>query len=57
MKILNIFRSEPNDLVKLLVDGMAKGETKTDVPLFKGGVDYAKLVQDIFASDRVICWW
>ncbi len=37
--------------------GVSHGETATEVPLYKGGVDYARLVQDIFQSDRVICWW
>lgn len=57
MKILNLFRSEPSDLVRLLVAGMSRGDQLTDVPLFRGNVDYEKLVKQIFESDRVICWW
>jgi hypothetical protein len=57
MKILNLFRSAPSDLVKLLTAGMSSGDQLTEVPLYKGNVDYAKLVKQIFESDRVICWW
>ncbi len=57
MKILNLYRSEPSDLVRLLIAGMSKGDQLIDVPLHKGKVDYARLVKDIFESDRVICWW
>ncbi len=57
MKILNLFRSEPSDLVRLLIAGMSRGDQLTEVALFRGKVDYAKLVNDIFANDRVICWW
>ena len=57
MKILNVFRSEPSDLVRLLIAGMSRGDQLIDVPLYRGQVDYAKLVKDIFESDRVICWW
>lgn len=57
MKILNLYRSEPNDLVRLLIAGMSRGDQLTEVPLHRGKVDYAKLVKDIFESDRVISWW
>lgn len=57
MKILHILRSEPTELVRVLTGRMSQNETGREVPLYKGGVDYAKLVQDIFESDLVICWW
>jgi len=57
MKILHIFRSEPDDLVRFLVKGMSGGENSGEVPLYRGPVDYGKLVEDIFRSDMVICWW
>ncbi len=57
MKILHILRTEPNDLVRLFIKGMSQGETNQEAPLYKGAVDYAKLVKDIFESDKVICWW
>jgi hypothetical protein len=57
MKLLHILRSEPNDLVRLLVARMSQGASGREVPLYKGPVDYDRLVADIFESDMVICWW
>ncbi len=57
MKILHIFRSEPSDLVRTFIKGMSQGDTNQETSMFKGDVDYAKLVKDIFENDKVICWW
>ena len=57
MKLLHILRSEPDDLVRRLIQGVSQGESSSQVPLYRGPVDYAKLVASIFHSDRVICWW
>lgn len=57
MKLLHILRSEPDDLVRRLVKGMSQGESSQEVPLHRGKVDYARLVESIFQSDMVICWW
>lgn len=57
MKILHILRSEPSAMVRRLIEGTSKGESASEVPLYQGTVDYPKLVQAIFGSDRVICWW
>ena len=57
MKILHILRSEPDDLVRRLVKGVSQGESSQEVPLYKGQVDYARLVASIYEADRVICWW
>jgi hypothetical protein len=57
MKILHVLRSEPVALVRQLVDRMSRGESSTEVPLYRGPVDYDRLVAEIFRSDMVICWW
>ena len=57
MKILHILRSEPVEPTRTFVAEMSRGEAGTEVPLYKGAVDYDKLVKDIFQSDMVICWW
>ncbi len=57
MKLLHILRSEPDDLVRRLIQGVSQGESSAEVPLTRGPVDYAKLVASIFQSDMVICWW
>jgi hypothetical protein len=57
MTILHILRSEPGEWVRRLIARTSQGATATEVPLFRGDVDYARLVEDIFAADLVICWW
>jgi len=57
MKLLHILRSEPDGLVRRFIDGMSHGEKSREVHLYRGPVDYDRLVQDIFQSDKVICWW
>jgi hypothetical protein len=57
MKILHILRSEPDALVRRLIQGVSQGESSSEVSLYAGPVDYAKLVASIFQADRVICWW
>jgi hypothetical protein len=57
MNLLHILRSEPDDLVRRLIDGMSRGKTAREVPLHRGKVDYDQLVKDIFEAEKVICWW
>ncbi len=57
MKILHILRSEPDDLIRSFIKGMSQGDTSTEAPIYKGSVDYDKLVKDIFENDKVVCWW
>jgi hypothetical protein len=57
MKLLHILRSEPNELVRRFIQGMSRERASQEVPLYRGPVDYDRLVKDIFESDRVICWW
>jgi hypothetical protein len=57
MKTLHILRSEPDDVSRTLIQGLSKDGGAREVRLYAGPVDYARLVDDIFASDRVICWW
>jgi hypothetical protein len=57
MDLLHILRSEPDELVRRLIDGMSRGKTVREVPLWRGPVDYDQLVKDIFEAQKVICWW
>jgi hypothetical protein len=57
MKTLHILRSEADDVSRTLIQGLSKEGDAKEVHLYDGPVDYARLVTDIFASDRVICWW
>jgi hypothetical protein len=57
MRLLHILRSKPVELVTQLVREMSRGETSSEVLLYEGPLDYAKLVEEIFRADSVICWW
>ncbi|MEE8403180.1 MAG: hypothetical protein V3R93_05460 [Candidatus Hydrothermarchaeaceae archaeon] len=57
MKILEILRSEPNGNVSKMIDVHKQDNEVKVVELYSGAPDYAALVDDIFAYDKVICWW
>ncbi len=57
MKILHILRSNPDDMVRLLIKEISAGEKSREVPLYAGAVNYDQLVKEIFQSDRIISWW
>ncbi len=57
MTYLHILRSEPDDVSRLLIRGLSGEGKGKEIPLYDGPVDYARLVEDIFSHDRVICWW
>ena len=57
MKILNIYRSEPDDTVKKLVEIVTRDREAEDVKLYEGTPDYDALVDKIFEADQTISWW
>jgi len=57
MKVLNILRSEPDDMVAQWVEAFSKDEGAKKIALYEGDVDWPELVDEIFAHDKVICWW
>ena len=57
MKILHILRSEPDDMVRMFIEGGSQGEESKEVPLYLGEVNYNQLLKDIFENDQIICWW
>jgi hypothetical protein len=57
MMLLQIMRSEPDETVQSLIREVSKDNESQEVSLYEGAVDYDKLIQDIFVSDQVICWW
>ena len=56
-KILHILRSEPDETVGKITDVMCEDYMTTVVSLYEGFVDWSRLVDKIFESDRVFCWW
>jgi len=57
MRILHILRSEPEESVEKMIDILSETDEATVQPLFQGEIDWPRLVDDIFAHDKVICWW
>jgi hypothetical protein len=57
MKLLQITRSEPDELLRALIREISNDNESQEVSLYDGVVDYDRLIQDIFVSDQVICWW
>ena len=61
-KILHILKSEPDDTVARVIEAQSFEEEVAVVSLYQDeitghAVDWSRLVEDIFAYDRVICWW
>jgi len=57
MKILNIYRSEPDDTTKKLVEIVNRDRESDSFDLNVDSPDYDALVDKIFAADQVISWW
>ena len=57
MKVLQILRTEPDNTVQNLSELVSMENDTSKALLYQGEVDWAKLVDDIFAHDKIICWW
>jgi hypothetical protein len=57
MKILNVYRSEPDDTTKKLVAIVSEGNESESFDLNVVAPDYDKLVDMVFDADKTICWW
>jgi len=53
---LHIFRSRPRRHVRELIRVITPGRFRP-VALYREVVDYDRLIDAVFAHDRVICWW
>ncbi len=57
MKILHVFKKEPDDEVKKLMEVMSEGEESKQFGLDKADANYEELIDLIFAHDQVVSWW
>ncbi len=57
MKILQIFKSEPDAVIKKLMEPVSKDNEVRQFEMYQGDVDYDKLVELVFEHDKLICWW
>ena len=57
MKILNIYKSEPDETVQKLVEIVTRDRESESFDLHGDNPDYDALVDKIFAADQTISWW
>jgi hypothetical protein len=57
MKVLNVYRSEPDETTKKLVEIVSRDRDADSFDLNVDSPDYDGLVDKIFAADQTICWW
>lgn len=57
MKILHVYRSEPDADIKKLVEIVSEGREAGEYKLYEGSVDYDKLVDMVLDADQTISWW
>ncbi len=56
MKVLYIYRSEPDELTKKIASGLAEGNEVVEFKLYENP-DYEELAKKILECDKIICWW
>ena len=57
MKVLNVYRSEPDETTKKLVEIVTRDREADSFNLNVDSPDYDQLVDKIMAADQTICWW
>lgn len=57
MKILSIYRSEPDETTKKLVEIVTRDREADSFDLNVDSPDYDALVEKIYDADQVISWW
>ena len=57
MKVLSIYRSEPDETTKKLVEIVSRDREADSFDLSVDSPDYDALVDKMFAADQTICWW
>jgi len=57
MKILNVYKSEPDETVQKLVAIVTRDREADSFDLNVESPDYDTLVDKIFDADQTICWW
>jgi hypothetical protein len=57
MKILFIYKSEPDGVTQTLANKIGEGHEVLHFELYKDPVDYKKLLDLVFEAEKVITWW
>ena len=61
-RVLHLLRSAPDDTVADLINAMSEQAGATVISLYpddvaRNPVDWKRLIDDIMAHDKIICWW
>jgi len=56
VKILHIYRFEPDEVINLLTEAWDEGNEVVEFHLYQTGVDYGRLIDLIFQCDKVLTW-
>ncbi len=57
MKLLQILKSEPDEVTESLIQATSEGHEVQTFRMFGDSVDYRTLVKLIFENDKNISWW
>ncbi len=57
MKILHVYRNEPNEDTRKLVEILSRDRDATEFKLYANDPNYDVLVQLIFEADQTVSWW
>lgn len=57
VKILHIYKSEPSDTVKKLVEILNRDRDAEEIKLYLNEPNYDLLVKKLFEADKSVCWW
>ncbi len=56
-KILHIYKSEPCEEVKKLVEILNRDRDAEEIKLYIGDPNYDIVVEKVFEADQTVCWW
>lgn len=56
MKILHILKTAPDASTQKIIEAQTPGNQLKVIDLTRGAIAYDRLVEDVFASERVFCW-
>ncbi len=56
MKVLHIFKEEPDELVKAILEEQKKIAEVIEMRLYEEPVDYERLIEIIEVTDRLFTW-
>jgi hypothetical protein len=57
MKMLHVYRSEPSEDVKKLVEILNRDREAQEFRLYIGEPNYDMLVKMVYDADKTVTWW